>query len=392
MSSSPFDVCIRGAGIVGQVLALALAREKLRVALVEPAPAAPRGGRDVRAYALNSRSQALLQSLRCWPAAAATPVARMQVWGDGAGALAFDAAAVAGQGGVSQPLAWIVDVPELEDLLRSAVRYQPQVEVLAEPVAAPLTAICEGRHSQTREALGVEYQSWAYPQHAVATRLRSDLLHQGAARQWFTGEDVLALLPLGGAQGREFAVVWSTGPEKARQLVQAADADFVAQLQEIVQRPRSRAEADAQTHEHFALIAPRASWPLRLARASRWTGSFASAAPQRHWVLLGDAAHAVHPLAGSGLNLGLGDVRELVAQIGQRQGWRSPGDSRILRNYERARKSALLPFAAATDGLQQLFSRPEVPAQRLRNWGMQGVDRSGRLKGWLARQAMDWDA
>ena len=392
-----FDVCIRGAGIVGKTLALTLARERLRVALVQEPP---RANEDVRAYALNQSSRQLLQSLRCWPAAAVTPVQSMQIWGDGDGMLSFDAQAVAEEGLTADALAWIVDVPALEDVLTRAVEFQPAIEWVSAPVPAALTAICEGKHSQTRQALGVEFQSTDYPQHAIATRLRSNVVHGGVARQWFTGSDILALLPLGGAQGQDFAVVWSTEPAHAKQLLSLDDAAFVGQLQALVQQHSpaplaadAQAVAEPVQEESFTLIAARAAWPLRLSHAQQWVGSMPADAAQpqsagQSWALLGDAAHTVHPLAGSGLNLGLGDVQALALLISERPSWRSVGDLKLLRAYARARKSALLPFVAATDGLQQLFGRREDVVGMARNLGMNAFARSAVLKRWLAQHAM----
>ena len=108
-------------------------------------------------------------------------------------------------------------------------------------------------------------------------------------------------------------------------------------------------------------------------------------------MLAGDAAHTVHPLSGQGLNLGLADVQTLARLLTARSSWRSVGDLRVLRQYERERKSALLPMRLTTDALAQLFGRVEAPLQTLRNWGMQGFDHSGPLKHWMARQAMNTD-
>src|SRR6476661_8228611 len=139
------DVCIRGAGIVGRALALLLAAERLRVGLVET-PAAP--GSDVRAYALNAASRQLLESVRAWPDEAhATPVLGMEVHGDEDGTVRFHA-------GHSPALAWIVDVPALEQRLAEALRFQPSVTALAAPAEAALTIVCEGRDSATRAAYG----------------------------------------------------------------------------------------------------------------------------------------------------------------------------------------------------------------------------------------------
>jgi 2-polyprenyl-6-methoxyphenol hydroxylase-like FAD-dependent oxidoreductase len=125
-------------------------------------------------------------------------------------------------------------------------------------------------------------------------------------------------------------------------------------------------------------------WPLQLARASRWVGSRAG----KGWALAGDAAHTVHPLAGQGLNLGLADVSELAAVLHGREYWRSVGDEKLLRRYERARQADVLRMSLATDGLQQLFAHAGAPWQALRNWGMKGFERSGPIKAWVARQAM----
>jgi len=96
----------------------------------------------------------------------------------------------------------------------------------------------------------------------------------------------------------------------------------------------------------------------------------------------------VHPLSGQGLNLGLADAGALAQVLQDREDWRSPGDLKLLRRYERARQSDVLATSLATDGLQQLFSLAGAPAQTLRNWGMSGFDRSGPLKDWVARRAM----
>ncbi len=374
MSAFQADICIRGAGITGRVLALLLAREKLRVALMAPPERASKAP-DVRAYAINPAGQKLLAGLRCWPAPEhATPVMEMQVRGDQHGQLRFTAA----MQGVPA-LNWIVDVPVLENLLAEAVRFAPGIEVTPEAVPAPLTVICEGRDSATREALGAGWQAVPYPQHAVAARLACERPHEQVARQWFTPEgEIAALLPLDGPAGRRVALVWSARPEHAAQLMALPPEAFAAEA----------AAASEHALGALALEGERACWPLMLGRSSGWRGPMPGR-PGQSWALAGDAAHAMHPLAGQGLNTGLGDVACLAPTLAQREYWRSVGDARLLRRYARARALPVAAMQCATDGLQQLFGQPDcAPLAALRNWGLSGVNQLPALKRWLARQAM----
>lgn len=355
---------------MGHTLALLLARERLRVGLVTAPAAAPGTGPDVRAYALNARSRALLEQLRCWPGPQdATPVLSMQVQEPGAGALAFQAADCG-----AEALAWIVDVPALEARLAEAVQFQPLIERLDVPARAALTVVCEGQSSLSREQFGAVLDVTPYPHWAIAARVECELPHQQTACQWFTPEDVLGFLPLGGEAGNSMAIVWSVTQER-RHALMAMDAQaFSLALQ----------QASGGRFGALGLISARAAWSLRLAVARRWSG----VADGQAWVLAGDAAHAVHPLAGQGLNLGLADVGELARQLQGRAYWRGVGDARLLRAYERARKADVALTGGTTDGLQLLFGREGALWKRVRHWGMQGFDRSGPLKRWVAQRAM----
>jgi 2-polyprenyl-6-methoxyphenol hydroxylase-like FAD-dependent oxidoreductase len=364
------DVCIRGAGIVGRTLALLLARERLRVGLVrQPAPAGGASS-DVRAYALNPASKELLETLRAWPDAQhATPVTAMEVHGDEGGEVHFAAQA---QG--MPALAWIVDVQALQERLAEALRFQPLVEWLNAPQAAPLTVVCEGKASATRAEFGAQFSVTPYPQRAIATRVHCEKPNGRVARQWFADGEILAFLPLGGENppegGNSLAVVWSVHDHRAAELLASESAAFQEQL-------------EAASHGalgKLSLATERAAWPLQLALADRWCGP--------GWALAGDAAHTVHPLAGQGLNLGLADAKALAAVLHGREYWRSVGDVKLLRRYERSRKADVLAMGATTDGLQQLFAQQAEPWATLRNWGMTGFDRTGWLKQWVARKAM----
>ena len=371
------DVLVRGAGIVGQSLALSLARLGLQVGLrpEEPRAKADPAAPDVRAYALNASSVALLKSLKVWdalPAHAATPVYDMHVQGDAEGAaIAFSAWEQR-----SGELAWIVDAPVLERELGAALRFSPHVHVLsaaqADHVKADLVALCEGKASATRAALGVRFERHDYGHSAIAARLVASTPHQGTARQWFRSPDVLALLPFDAPEPqRSYALVWSLPRERCAELMALSDEDFAAALM-----AATRGEAG-----ELKLASARAEWPLAIAQASAWSGP--------GWVLLGDAAHLVHPLAGQGLNLGLADVVALTRVIESREPWRPLSDEKLLRRYVRARALPTWAMGRVTDGLLQLFSHEAPAARELRNRGLGLVNRLTPIKRWLTARALD---
>jgi 2-polyprenyl-6-methoxyphenol hydroxylase-like FAD-dependent oxidoreductase len=372
--SFDFDVCIRGDGITGCAQALALARQGLRVVLV--ALPNPQGEADVRAYSLNASARQLLASLGAWPEAAATPVQRMAVWGDDGGQIGFD-------GPAGQPLSWIVDVPPLLDLLRQCVANEAGITLLPSAPQAELTVVCEGKASHSRDAWGLEFQRQPYDQHALAFRVRHERPHGQCARQWFVGHGsqatILALLPLGDPHSS--AVVWSLPPPLAQ-----ARREQDATLIEPVLMQQTAGELGA-----LSLISGRAVWPLQSAQARHWSGI---APDGSAFVLVGDAAHTIHPLAGLGLNLGLDDVACLAHVLGQRQRQgRLSGvaDPRLLREYERQRKLALAVVNAACDGLQTLYAHPSPLARWLRNSGLSCVNRMDFFKRWTMAQATHLD-
>ena len=385
--STHYDICIQGSGIVARTLALLLAKERFRVALM----GSPKleAASDVRAYALSAASKNLLESLRVWPEAAhATPVLGMQVHGDTTGRVNFSAAEHG-----SEALAWIVDVPTLEAQLLQAVKYQPLITTVEQVASAhlqesnteirrDLTVICEGKNSVTRDELGVEFDVTPYHQHAIAARLTGTLPHGNQALQWFKNGEIFAFLPLSEPNqthpGNSVALVWSVAEERGKELMALNSDEFAKEV----------AEHSEHALGEMSLYSERAVWPLQLARADKWVGKHAELGS---WALAGDAAHTVHPLSGQGLNLGLADVAELaqvLAAVKGKEYWRSVGDVKLLRRYERARKLDALALGAVTDGLQQLFARSESPLQALRNWGMQGFERSGGLKEWVTKRAM----
>jgi 2-polyprenyl-6-methoxyphenol hydroxylase-like FAD-dependent oxidoreductase len=367
-----FDVCVRGGGPVGSCLALALSRRGLAVALQDIATASPASGTDVRAYALNASSVGLLRELKVWealPDDARCAVHDMHVEGDAPGSVLEFSAWSQGV----EALAWIVDAAELQRVLASALAFAPHVQRVAEgPVDARLLALAEGKASATRLQLGVAMPVQRYGQCGVAARLCSEAPHAGVARQWFRSPDVLALLPFDRPQpGCSYALVWSV-PDARAEVLMAMDAPAFEQ---------ALADATAGAVGALRLGSERAAWPLSLARAEQVCGA--------GWVLLGDAAHVVHPLAGQGLNLGLGDVLALVQVIAEREPWRQLGDVRLLQRYARRRALPTLAMGQLTDGLLQLFASDVPVVRELRNRGLSLVNAVPPLKRLLTSFALD---
>jgi 2-polyprenyl-6-methoxyphenol hydroxylase-like FAD-dependent oxidoreductase len=359
---------VRGAGAVGLASALALSRQGLRVALLGSLaePAQP----EVRAYALNAASVQLLATLKVWdaiPADARTAVHEMHVEGDALGS-AIDFSAWSQRVG---ELAWIVDAAELERALRQAVVFAPHIEVVAAEVPAALQVLAEGKDAATRTRLGVRMPRQPYGHRGIAVRLSSDRPHGGLARQWFRCPDVLALLPLDRPQpGRGLGLVWSVPDARADELMALPDAAFEAALN----------DATVGAAGTLVLASARAQWPLARARAETLHGP--------GWVLVGDAAHVVHPLAGQGLNLGLADVAGLAAVLAARELWRPLGDPRLLARYARSRIGPVHAMTQVTDGLLRLFASESPLVKELRNRGLTLANHLPPLKRLLTGRAL----
>jgi 2-polyprenyl-6-methoxyphenol hydroxylase-like FAD-dependent oxidoreductase len=360
---NPFDVCIQGAGAVGMTMALSLARLGLQVALVGASARTAGLHADVRAFALNAASKRLLTELKVWdalPTHAATPVHDMRITGDTPqGQLAFSA----WQQRTTQ-LAWITDAALLEQALRDAVRYCPHVSLVPQAADAALLVRCEGRTS-------VQQQHFS-GHSAIAARVHTPKGHQHTAHQWFNAPDVLALLPFDAPEpSHSFALVWSMPSAQAHSMMLLSDAEFEAQLELATQG----------TCSALRLASPRVPWPLQHGTAPDWCG--------HGWVLAGDCAHVVHPLAGQGLNLGLADVAALTQVISEREAWRSLGDVKLLRRYVRMRLGPTRVMGLVTDGLLQLFSNNDPALRLLRNQGLGMLNHLSPLKRWLGNGAIN---
>lgn len=386
-TSQQYDVAVVGGGPVGAAAALALHQQGFRTVLVEraaaPAPWDP-ASYDLRVYALAPHSARLLDRLGAWASIRArriSPYARMRVWERGPEhALEFDGAA-SGQA----ELGWIVEhglvVDALWARLDGVTRYERAAIESAEfgeagaslrladgrSLQARLLLAADGADSQLRGLAGIETVGWAYAQRAIVCHVRTARPHCATAWQRFLASGPLAFLPL--ADGR-CSIVWSAEEPLAQELLALDDAAFLARL----------TEASEGALGEVTATTPRISFGLRLLHAAEYV--------REGLVLVGDAAHTVHPLAGQGVNLGFGDVEQLAASLGQaREAGRDWAGLRNLQRYARARKAANLEMLAVTDGLYRAF-RLRLPGVRAAlGLGMEAVGRLGPLKDWLARQA-----
>ncbi|MGE8614390.1 MAG: UbiH/UbiF family hydroxylase [Achromobacter veterisilvae] len=376
------QIVVCGAGIVGLSTALALARRGQRVAVLAPRASVPAADPDryhPRVYAISPASQRFLAELGVWdamPASRLMPVGAMEIHGDADGQVNLNA----WQAALPQ-LAWIVESGEIERVLIQAVRmfgipwledrctgYQSGA-VEAESgarIQAELFVGADGAASPLRTAAGLKHESRSYDDTGLVVHLDAERPHQGTAFQWFRDDGVLALLPLPDtSDGPQVSMVWSMRSERAQALLALPPDEQAARLESLL--------ADAAEGRLGALKVRSKlhGFPLTLERAQMVAPGIA---------LAGDAAHRLHPLAGQGLNLGLGDVEALARTVAGREPYRQAGDLRVLHRYQRARAEPVLAMRLATDGLHKLFASRATPLVWLRNAGMQWVERAPLIK------------
>ncbi|MCG9052243.1 UbiH/UbiF family hydroxylase [Laribacter hongkongensis] len=378
-----YDIVIVGGGLVGASLALALGQaDRFRVALLEPRPARLEGldqpdDWDARVYAVSPANQRFLASMDAWPdMSRMAAVSKMDVRGDAGGRIEFDAAG-AGAGA----LAWIAENRWVLAGIWRALRETP-VEILHErPVAfesdhgraaltlndgrlltARLVVGCDGANSWLRSEAGIDIRVSPYGHSGVVANFLCERDHGGVAHQWFTGDGVLAYLPLPECR---MSMVWSCAdPER----LLALSGDELC---------RQVAERGQFTLGELSLLTPAQAFPLRLIRPVQVIGT--------RLVLAGDAAHTIHPLAGQGVNLGFGDAILLAKLLAQAD---DPGSRLLLRSYERGRLESVRTMQYTCDALFRLFTHPHPAIGWLRNTGLKFTNALGPVKRQLVKEAM----
>ena len=359
-SRARLDVAVAGGGVVGAACALALARAGLQVALVEarPAPRWLAERPDLRVFALAPDNAALLDALGVWPQvlrARAQPYRKMRVWDAGGGdELAFDAAALA-----RSELGWIVENGLLVDRLWAAlvaagvqVHCPARVQALEQDAAgvrlqlddgtrleARVAVAADGGASELRRLAGLDVDAHDYGQRGVVAFIETADPHQETAWQRFLPTGPLALLPF--TQGRS-SIVWTLPEAEAARVLALDDAAFALEVTDASAARLGRAQP----------VSERAAFPLRRQLVRQQVAG--------RVLVLGDAAHVVHPLAGQGVNLGLRDVAALRAEVESAQARRVDwASAHRLQRWARRRRSDNTVSAYAFEGINRLYSNAD---------------------------------
>ena len=383
------DIVVVGGGMVGAAAALALSRAGFKTALVEaraPQPWQPQHEMDLRVVGLAPSSIQLLDDMDVWTSireARSSAYSHMHVWDAESGAsISFDAASED-----RQQLGYIVENNLVQWTLWQALeaagvqRLCPS-QVLAfearedriqlelddgQSLNAGLLVAADGAASPLRQLAGIGTRGRDYEQSAVVAHLQTERPHENTAWQRFLPAGPLALLPL--ADGRS-SLVWSMPEDEARRVLALDDQGFLGEL---------GIASDFRLGRILATSA-RAAFPLKLQLAQRYQAE--------RFVLLGDAAHAVHPLAGQGVNLGLRDVTELRdTLVAARLAGRDIGAEHVLRRYARRRRSADTLDALGLDALARIYAWQSPPMVAARGFGVRLLDRLSPIKRRIADHA-----
>lgn len=385
-----YDVLIVGGGLAGNCLALALQQTDMQVALLEASTReqqhnSPAGD---RALALSAGSMQLLERLGVWQKVAdlASTIKHIHISDQGH----FGKTRLSAQQQGVAALGYVIRARDLEDHVADLVQQsnitqirparviglmsgEGQVYVSAKlnnenlNLNAKLLVGADGGNSSVRKLLNIKQQQHDYGQTAIVTCVRPSLSHENVAYERFTASGPLALLPY----GDDFSLVWTRKQEDAEQLMRAGDAEFIAQLQQCF----------GYKLGEFTLQEPRRGFPLTLVRAESMA--------MGRVVLVGNAVHQLHPVAGQGFNLGLRDVIQLAGMlIARSDAGADIGAKDFLQSYVQERQQDHRMIINFTDGVVRLFSNDWLPLACARNAGLSILDRVPAAKTVFTRHAM----
>ena len=397
MSVRQADIVIVGAGVVGLAAALALAGTKLEIVVLDaqpshvpPSPERALSDWARRVTALTPTSKQFLSELDVWQAISGSgrigPYTDMVVWdSEGTGLVEFDAQSLS-----LDELGYIVESTVTTDALVTRVNQTPNIEIqwdtylsqlnfydeyvnvvtrAGDEISTQLVIGADGGRSVSRKLAGINTRQWSYGQKAIVATVRVAPEHSYTCWQAFLPTGPLALLPL--ADSDLCSIVWSLDDSEAQTWIEADDTTFLRGLNAAL-GGRGPLVTDVSQRQLFPLVQCHAIDYLR-----------------DRFVLVGDAAHAIHPLAGQGINLGLSDAQVLAAEVGYAHSreatWWAPS---VLKRYERQRKGDNLAMMAAMQTFKWGFGSRHPAVTMLRNVGLSAVDALPMVKRWFIQQAV----
>ena len=392
-SDAIFDVIVIGAGMIGSTAACLFAKQGLRVGLLDgqsisdwQADLYPQG--YPRVSAINIASMTLFQQLGVWQSMCdkyVSPYRTMHVWEDGSNAaISFDAQTVC------QPqLGFIIENKVITSTLIEKLRHNYAVSIMENTVLlsrqinrdkvvlttedgksleCALLVGADGIHSKVRQVCDIDTVTFDYAQDAIVTRVTSEKNHQQTARQSFVRSGTVAMLPL---QDGRCSIVWSCNRDDADRMMTLSDDAFCAALSDYFESHLGR----------ITQCDKRLRFPLHQYHATRYIAQYT--------VLVGDAAHITHPLAGLGANIGLMDAAALaqVVETARNKG-QNIANHTVLRRYERWRKGENAFVLGIMKTFKTVFEQPQQPIKTARQFGINATDRITPLKSQLTKYAM----
>jgi 2-octaprenylphenol hydroxylase len=384
-----YDIVIVGAGITGQTLALALAQHDFSIAIIDATDISQDIGNEFspRVSAISKVSQRIFERLDAWQNIERMQAYTcMQVWEDqGFGRIKFSAS-----DSKVENLGHIIENTCLSQALFKTSQQRDQIQLFpgqkitaincsdeqqfihldnGNMITAKLIVGADGGNSFIRRSANFSLTFWDYDQTAIVANVRTELAHELIARQAFTPAGPLALLPL--SDPKVCSIVWSQDTGEAQRLLGLSDLEFCKALQVASDNQLGRCE----------LLTQRFNYPLKMQYAQQWADNGI--------VLVGDAAHTIHPLAGQGANLGVLDVAALAQELGRlKQAGKAFHTKRALRPYERWRKAEAAKVVATMEGFKRLFSGKDPALKLVRNLGLASANSISPIKSFFIEQAM----